>query len=454
MGWLLNIVDEQIAKRAGVLPNAELMQFAFDRLGDGAFWFDRDGRVMYANEAACRFLEYTRAELLDCRVADLSPGFTDELWRAHWQKAEALETVTLETLYRSKSGRKFTVALTVNHFEYGGNEFICAIARDISARKQLEESMRLTEAIYMSSNEAVMVTDENNRIVAINPAFTRITDYTLSELYGKNPSLLSSNLHDQDFYQEMWKDISDIGYWQGEIWDRRRSGELFASYVTISIIRNQNGSIFRYVAQFMEITEKKRRDEQIWRHANYDALTALPNRRLFHDRLAQEIKKSNRTGYPLALLFIDLDGFKQINDRFGHDKGDLLLVEVARRVEKCVRETDTVARLGGDEFTVILSNYGSCTDVERIALSVIHELGLPFQLQEQTGLISASVGIALYPDDARDVEELLKCADQAMYAAKKSGRNCYTPVAKPSLLGNARNSYFKRRSIYFCQSSD
>lgn len=454
MGELLNIVEKQITQCAGALPNAELMRFAFDRLGDGVIWFGRDGRVLYANEAACRFLEYTRAELLDCRVANFAPGFNDEMWCAHWQKAEALETVNLETLYCSKSGRKFIVALTVNYFEYGGNEFICTIVRDISARKQMEESMRLAESIYKSSNEAVMVTDENNRIVAINPAFTRITDYTLDELYGKSPGVLRSNLHDAAFYQEMWKDIHDIGYWQGEMWDRRRSGEFFASYVTISLIRNPDGSIFRYVAQFLEITEKKRRDEQIWQHANYDALTSLPNRRLFHDRLAQEIKKSNRTGHPLALLFIDLDGFKQINDRFGHDKGDMLLVEVARRIEKCVRETDTVARLGGDEFTVILPNYGSCTDVERIALSVIHELSAPFLLQDETGLISASVGIALYPDDARDVEELLKCADQAMYAAKQKGRSRYTHVAKPSLLGNARNSYFKRRSIYFEQSAE
>ncbi len=429
------------------------MQFAFERLGDGVFWFDRDARVMYVNEAVCRFLEYSREELLGCRVADFAPDFNGELWRAHWQKAEALETVALETRYRSKSGREFAVALTVNHFEYGGNEFICAIVRDISRRKQMEESMRLAESIYKSSNEAVMVTDENNRIVALNPAFTRITDYTLDELYGKNPSVLRSSLHDHAFYRDMWKDINDIGYWQGEMWDRRRSGEFFASYVTISLIRNQDGSIFRYVAQFLEITEKKRRDEQTWQHANYDALTALPNRRLFHDRLAQEIKKSNRTGHHLALLFIDLDGFKQINDRFGHDKGDLLLVEVARRIEKCVRETDTVARLGGDEFTIILPNYGGCADVERIVLSIIRELNEPFQMKNISGSVSASVGIAFYPEDAQDVAELLKHADQAMYAAKKKGRSRFTYVAEPKLRDDARNSYFKRRSIYFRQAS-
>lgn len=445
-------MEEQIVERRKASPNAEFLQFAFERLGDGVFWFDQKGGVAYANETACQSLECSRGALLGCRVFDFSPDINGASWREHWQKIRGLGTSSMETRHCSKSGRVFPVEMTVNYFAYGGNEFICAIVRDISVRKQMEESMRLAESIYMSSNEAVMVTDENNRIIQINPAFTRITDYTLNDLYGKNPSVLRSNLHDQAFYQSMWKDICDIGYWQGEMWDRRKRGEFFASYITISLIRNRDGSIFRYVAQFLEITEKKRRDEEIWQHANYDTLTALPNRRLFHDRLAQEVKKSNRTGHPLALLFIDLDGFKQVNDHFGHDKGDLLLVEVARRIEKCVRETDTVARLGGDEFTVILPNYGGCQDVERIALSIIRELSEPFPLKDKTGLISASVGIALYPDDAQDVAELLKSADLAMYEAKKKGRSRFTYVSVPALPEDARNSYARRRSIYFRHS--
>jgi diguanylate cyclase (GGDEF)-like protein/PAS domain S-box-containing protein len=415
--------------------NAEFLKFAFDRLGDGVFWLDAQGRVVYVNEAACRSLEYSCEELLGCRVPDFDPNFDDELWRRHWDKAKALDSFTLETLHRSKSGRIFPVEVTVSYFSYGGNEFNCAIARDISARKRLEESMKMAAAIYRSSNEAVLVADENNHIVDINPAFTRITGYTLDEVSGKSPSILRSNLHDQSFYQEMWKGIVGNGHWQGELWDRRKNGELFASFVTISLIRNEEGGMSRYVAQFFDITERKRRDELIWKYANYDLLTGLPNRRLFHDRLAQEIKKANRAEQQLALLFIDLDEFKQINDGFGHDKGDLLLVEAARRIGKCVRETDTVARLGGDEFTVILPDFGSGSVIERIVSSIILELSAPFMLEEGTGIVSASVGVALYPADAPDVAGLLKCADQAMYEAKKRGGNRFAYVPESGQHG-------------------
>lgn len=452
MGWPLDMQEEQMKWQERNLRHAEFLQIAFDRL-ESIFCFDSDGNAVYANEAACRLLGYTCEELLSCRMTGLAPDFSNSSWREYWQKVRFSESFPFETEFLSKSERKIPVEVTSTHFANGGSEFICAIVRDISERRQKEESMRLAEIIYKSSNEAVMLVDGRNRIVHINPAFTRITDYNFSDLYGKNPDVLRSNLHEDDFYQDMQKDIGDIGYWQGEIWGRRRGSELFASHVTISLIRNDDGSVFGHVWQFIEITEKKRRDEQILQHANYDELTALPNRRLFHDRLALEIKKSNRTGHPVALLFIDLDGFKQINDNFGHDKGDLMLIEAAHRIEKCVRETDTVARLGGDEFTIILPNYGSSVDVERVVLSVIQELGQPFQLKDQIGLVSASIGIAIYPDDAQEVAELLKCADQAMYETKRKGRKQFSYVAEQKLHDKARNSYFKRRSMYFQQLS-
>ncbi|HET7832052.1 MAG TPA: diguanylate cyclase [Gallionella sp.] len=404
------------------LPKAEFLQLAFDRLGDGVLWFDPEARVVYANESAGRTLECSTEELRHYRMRDIDPAFSEESWREQWEKAKTRDSFTLETQLLSKSGRIIPVEMTINYFSYRNNEFNCAIVRDISGRKRLEESTKLAAAIYRSSSEAVMVTDENKLIVDINPAFTRITGYTLDELHGRDHGILRSNFHDHSFYQEMWKAVTVDGYWQGEVWDRRKDGELFASYVTISLIRNDDGDIFRYVAQFLEITEKKRRDELIWQYANYDMLTGLPNRRLFYDRLGQEIKRAKRIERQLALLFIDLDGFKQINDRFGHDNGDLLLAESARRIIKCVRETDTVARLGGDEFTVILTDIGSRSDIERIALSISENLNEPFMLENGPGVVSASIGAALYPVDAPDAAELLKCADRAMYEAKRKGR--------------------------------
>lgn len=300
--------------------------------------------------------------------------------------------------------------------------------QDITERKEVEESMRLAALIYQSSAEAVMVTDEHNRIIDVNPAFVQQTGYTLEEVLGQNPNILKSGRHDKAFYQEMWRSILETDKWAGEVWDRRKDGSLYAKHASINVIRHPDGRIYRHVAQFLDITYRKQKEEQIWRQANFDMLTELPNRRLFHDRLEQETKKAHRTGLSMALLFIDLDRFKEINDSLGHAKGDILLVEAARRISACVRESDTVARLGGDEFTVILTEFSERLHLERIAQDMIQALSKPFDLGGgDAGYISASIGIALYPDDAKDMEELLKHADQAMYAAKAEGRSrfCY-----------------------------
>ena len=309
--------------------------------------------------------------------------------------------------------------------EHGNVLGTTGYARDITDRKLAEESRQLASAIYQSSNEAIVVTDENNLIVDVNPAFTRITGYTLEEVVGKNPKVMKSGRHKKEFYQKLWNEVVNKGHWQGEMWDRRKNGELFAKWNSICVLRHLDGSIFRYVSQFSDITEKKRKDELIWSQANFDMLTKLPNRRLFYERLEREIKKSQQTGKSLALLFIDLDRFKEVNDKMGHEMGDQLLIEAALRISQCVRDTDTVARLGGDEFTVVLPEFGTPVILERIAQKIIDELGRPFKLGVETATISASIGITLCPDDAVDVENLLRNADHAMYGAKASGRNCF-----------------------------
>ncbi|MEI7455239.1 MAG: diguanylate cyclase [Nitrosomonadales bacterium] len=290
---------------------------------------------------------------------------------------------------------------------------------------QSEKSMRLASSIYQSNADAIVVTDENNLIVDVNPAFTRITGYTLEDVRGKNPRLMQSGQHDIQFYRKMWRAIIDQGHWQGEIWDKRRDGGLYAKSVNIIALRHQDGSIYRFVAQFSDITEKKQKDELIHWQANYDPLTNLPNRRLFQDRLSQAIKLAHRTELPLALLFIDLDYFKEINDSLGHANGDVLLMEVARRIGSCVREADTVARLGGDEFTVILPELSDSAQILRVANNIVEKLSQPFFfVNNETGYtVSASIGIANYPQDATDANGLIKCADKAMYAAKAEGRN-------------------------------
>jgi len=297
---------------------------------------------------------------------------------------------------------------------------------DITERKQYEDAMQLSSLVYQTSSEAMMVTDAEGIILTINPAFSALTGYGPEEVIGKTPRILNSGRQDQPFYHDLWQEISTTGHWQGEIWDRRKNGEVYAEWLTINTSFNEDGSVHRHIALFSDITEKKRSEEMIWKQANFDSLTNLPNRQMFHDRLKQEIGKAHRSRLKLALMFIDLDRFKEVNDTLGHDKGDILLKDAALRLNRCVREGDTVARLGGDEFTVILGELTEAEGVDRVAQDILAKLSQPFKLGSDTAYVSASIGITLYPDDAEDLETLVRSADQAMYAAKSLGRNRYS----------------------------
>ncbi|TAJ82016.1 MAG: EAL domain-containing protein [Gallionellaceae bacterium] len=297
---------------------------------------------------------------------------------------------------------------------------------NITERKLAEEKLQLAALVYENSAESMMVTDGDNKILGINPAFTKTTGYTLEEVLGKTPGFLNSGRQDAGFYQAMRRAIETTGRWQGEMWNRRKNGEIYVEWQSINTIFRPDGSVHRHVALFSDITQKKATEELIWRQANFDALTGLPNRRMFHDRLGQELKKAARNNLPLALMFIDLDHFKEVNDTLGHDQGDLLLIEAARRITECVRESDTVARLGGDEFTVILPALEGIDSIDRIAQNIIDRLTRSFRLGQENVFVSASIGITLYPADAGEIETLLKNADQAMYVAKNAGRNRYS----------------------------
>jgi diguanylate cyclase (GGDEF)-like protein/PAS domain S-box-containing protein len=311
------------------------------------------------------------------------------------------------------------------------NDDIVIIYKDVTKKKQSEEALELASLVYQNSSEAMMISDNDNKIIAINPAFSEMTGYTEEDAIGNNPNILSSDRHNKHFYQQMWADIHVTGQWQGEVWNKHKSGTEFLEWLSINTIKRDNGDVYRYVALFADITEKKKAEELIWQQANFDGLTNLPNRRMFQDRLEIELKKCHRTKLPLALLFLDLDHFKEINDTLGHDSGDQLLAEAGKRITHCVRDSDTVARLGGDEFTIILSELEELHIIESIADKIIHALNLPFELSNRQVYVSASIGITLFPSDADNVSDLLKNADQAMYLAKELGRNrfCYfTPL--------------------------
>ncbi len=317
-------------------------------------------------------------------------------------------------------------------------DYLLDMCEDITERRQNERRLQLAALVYEHSSEAMLVNDADNNIISINPAFTAMTGYQAADVLGKNPRIFASGHHDHTFYKSMWDTLLSNGQWQGEVWNRRRDGSLFAELLSINLIRNADGSVHQYVGLFSDITKKKESETLIWHQANFDALTKLPNRRMFRDRLEQGIKKSKRDGLPLAILFIDLDRFKEVNDTLGHDVGDSLLIEAAHRIRRCVRESDTVARQGGDEFTVLLFELEDTARVSQIALNINEALAAPFELGDEMAFVSGSIGITLYPNDALEIDDLLKHADQALYVAKDGGRNRFAYFT-PALQVRAQN---------------
>ncbi len=302
-----------------------------------------------------------------------------------------------------------------------------ALTIEIEERRRAQAALQVAELAFQTAAEAIMVTDANGVILSINPALTEITGFSAAELIGRTPSMLKSGHHDAEFYADLWHSVLTEGYWRGEIWDRRKNGDVYPKMLSIKVVKDETGAPYRFVAVFSDISTYKKAEETIRHQANYDALTGLPNRRLFLDRLGQELKKASRESSTLALFFVDLDNFKEINDSLGHEYGDQLLQEVSRRIQGSIRETDTVSRLGGDEFTVILPDIGTDREADRIAQKIISELGLPFKLNDKLSHIGASIGITMFPVDGTDESILLKNADQAMYEAKHLGKNrfCY-----------------------------
>jgi diguanylate cyclase (GGDEF)-like protein/PAS domain S-box-containing protein len=307
----------------------------------------------------------------------------------------------------------------------GKIQSVLTFGSNISGRKRIEKSLRISSSVFNNANEAIIISDSNNNILDVNNAFTHITGYSREEVLGLNPRILSSGRQNATFYKAMWRALKKDGSWRGEVWNRRKSGEVYAEMLSISVLKDDSAQVQRYVAIFSDISHIKAHEEELSRVANFDALTNLPNRRLLADRLNQAILTAQRSGKILVVCYMDIDGFKQVNDLYGHDIGDRLLIAITKRLQDMLRAGDTLARLGGDEFVMLFNQLSRRDECLQLLDRILEVVEMPVTLLQKEVKVSASIGVAFYDESHEDGDSMLRQADQAMYAAKQMGKNRY-----------------------------
>jgi len=327
----------------------------------------------------------------------------------------------VETKVIHKDGREITVEMSITASEIDGEYDFSVFIRDITERKYFEKKQKLLNHVFSDTHQGVLITDKDTNILDVNPAFSKITGYSREEVLGKKPSILNSGKQEREFYEGMWAEINRKGYWQGEIWNRKKTGELYAELLTVSAIKNKYDFTTNYVGLFSDITDSKHQEKELKMMAYYDVLTRLPNRILFADRFTQAIAHAKRNETMLAVCFLDLDDFKPVNDNFGHNVGDQILIEIANRITGNIREEDTVSRLGGDEFVILLGEVTHQYQCEQLLDRLVRELSKSYVIADREIQLTISIGVSLYPDHNPEGERavLLRQADMAMYQAKK-----------------------------------
>jgi len=395
----------------------------FESLDDLVFVIGDQRSILHHNPAVAQTLGYAPGALVGQPVLRL---FAEDHRGRAASDFDAMSAGRLSTCSApliAADGRIVHAEIRVVHGHWNGETAMIAVARDVGDRLAAEERLRLAASVFANAHEGIMITDVSGRIVEVNPTFSELTGYARDEAIGRSAGLLNSGHHDAAFYREMWETIRAHGYWRGEVWNRKKTGEIFVELLTISAVRDAERTITHFVGIFSDITLLKEHQQRLEHLAHFDALTQLPNRMLLADRLQLAMANAARSRALLAVCYLDLDGFKPVNDRFGHAAGDRLLVEVAQRLRNCVRGGDTVARLGGDEFVLLLSSLSELHECDLALSRVSAALTQPFQVSGESVTISASIGVTLYPHDGSDADTLLRHADQAMYVAKQAGRN-------------------------------
>jgi diguanylate cyclase (GGDEF)-like protein/PAS domain S-box-containing protein len=440
----VQVVMHDITKRkqaeVALLQEKALLRGLIDSMSDLIFIKDANGVYIECNKASEQLIGLPRNQQIGKTDFDFFDKQTAEIVRSLDRKV-----INERVLNRSEEWVNYPngarILLETSKMPlYGPSgkvEGLVGICRDITQRKQTEVKLNLAASVFNFAREGIAVTDIDGTIIDVNESFTRITGYAYEEAIGKNPRILKSGRQNQEFYVAMWRDLRETGHWSGELWNKRKDGQIYPEWLTITAVRDDRGYVIHYVAMFSDITSRRQTEDQVRQLAFHDALTGLPNRRLLLDRLGQALAANQRNESFGALMFLDLDNFKPLNDQYGHGAGDLLLVEVARRLRECVRVVDTVSRIGGDEFVVLVcglttNQAQSAEQGNRLAEKICVSLAQPYLLQSGSELgtiehrCSASIGVVLIEPQHTSVEGLLKSADATMYRAKAEGGNRVT----------------------------
>lgn len=407
--------------------NEQFMKSVVDAVPNMIGYWSRDLHFRFANAAYVKWHGKHPQTLIGSAVKDLMGEALFKLNEPHIRRVLAGEAQYFQRALRKVDGGVgYILANYIPDFDcHGVVQGVFVHASDVTELMQAHAELQLAASVFENTVEGIAVTDARGVFISVNPAFSAITGYSAAEVVGKTARILKSNRHDQAFYTAMWNELAVRGQWKGDIWNRRKDGEVYLERMTITMIRNSSGDSVRYVSVFSDITDLWRKDEYLKHLAFHDALTDLPNRSLLMELLDHQIAIAKREHTGLAVLFIDLDGFKAVNDTFGHEVGDNLLKVVAHRLLVLMRESDTVARLGGDEFVVNLGSRASKDEIAQIANRAIAAINEPIACSGQIAQVGASIGVALFPGDGRTPVELISNADSALYAAKAQGKNTF-----------------------------
>ena len=445
-------IEEEVRQRTAELAESTArFRALFELAPDAVYVRGKDGRILDCNRAAERLSGHPRETLLAMRTADLLPEDIEaridhllagcpvtDVPAGHAGDACPTGGFCMEGQCRTAGSTHeaevsvvpLPPSLSPDHdqnqnADQDGGMAALVVVHDISGRRAAERQARLFERVFRNALEGICITDPEGVIVAVNPAFTTITGFPAADALGNTPRILKSHHHDDAFYEDMWRALVEEGRWEDEIWNRRKNGEVYPEWLSISAIPGPTGRTEYYVAVFHDITELKAKESQIQHQANHDALTGLPNRALLRDRLGMAINGARREGRKVAVLSVDLDNFKQVNDSLGHMVGDIYLQQAAEQMRQLVRPQDTLARVGGDEFVVVLQDVQGERGAAQVAERLLTRFTEPVRVQEHELFVGASVGIALFPDDGDDPDTLVRNADIAMSRAKEQGKRRY-----------------------------